>query len=165
MTRAKDELYIFNCADKSSEFCAEIAGRLPVELVDENEVFAPLKAKLCGKSYSHSEKGKGIIKAQCGDRVLVYYPGHEPELYTLAQLMAERDMSVRYTQRKAEPETKPTAEAVKVSIGTKLRHKKFGEGVVLSVEKGIAKIMFSKEYGVKSIVLATGFNNGIISLV
>lgn len=165
MTRAKDELYIFSCADKSSEFCAEIAGRLPMELVDENEVFAPLKAKLCGKSYSHREKGKGMVKAQCGDRVLVYYPGHEPELYTLAQLMAERDMSVRYTQRKAEPETKPAAEAVKVSIGTKLRHKKFGEGVVLSVEKGIAKIMFSKEYGVKSIVLATGFNNGIISLV
>jgi len=163
MTRAKDELYIFNCADKSAEFCSEIAGRLPMELVDENEVFAPLRTRLCGKSYSHREKGKGMVKAQCGDRLLVYYPGYEPELYTLARLMAERDMSVKYTRRKPEPETKPAAEDIKVGIGTKLRHKKFGEGVVLSVDKGIAKIMFSKEYGIKPIDLRICFKNGIIS--
>ncbi|MBQ1235335.1 MAG: hypothetical protein IIX72_00005, partial [Oscillospiraceae bacterium] len=68
-----------------------------------------------------------------------------------------------YTAAKPEVVPKSAVEEKKVSIGTKLKHKKFGLGVVLSVNRGIAKIMFSEGHGVKSIVLATAFNNGILS--
>ncbi|MBQ2960039.1 MAG: ATP-dependent helicase [Oscillospiraceae bacterium] len=164
MTRAKDELYIFSCADRAGEFGAELAARIPGELRDENEIFDPLRSKLIGKSYTHRDKGKGMVRAQCGDRLLVCYPGHDPELCTLAQLMAERDMSVKYgAAAQKEPEPAPVQEKISVTIGTKLKHKKFGSGVVLSINNGIAKIMFPNEHGVKSIVLATGFKNGIIT--
>ena len=163
MTRAKDELYIFDCADKPGEFGTEVSGRIPAEDVDSDDVFAPFKTSLCGKSYSHREKGRGIIRAQCGDRLLVCWNGEEPELFTLASLAAQRDMSVKYSTAKPEVVPKPAVEEIKVSIGTKLKHKKFGLGVVLSVNRGIAKIMFSDGHGVKSIVLATAFNNGILS--
>lgn len=162
MTRAEDELYIFNCQDRAGEFTAELASRIPAELVDENDVFAPIKQKLCSKSYAHREKGKGRIVAHCGDSVLVCFPGHEPEMYSFARLMSERDMSVKYVEVKTEAAVKPPVESIKAGIGTRLVHKKFGVGTVLSLNKGIAKIMFSEGHGVKSIDLAVCSKNGII---
>jgi len=165
MTRAKDELYLFSCADKSSEFNQEIASFIPCEMLDENDVFAAMKTNLIGKSYSHARYGKGIIKAQCGDELLVYWPDREPELMTLAQMMAQRDMSVTYSQApktvqaKAEPQPD-----IKVSIGTKLMHKSFGAGVVLAVKGDTASILFSKEHGTKRIVISTSLKNGILSI-
>jgi len=165
MTRAKDELYLFSCADKPSEFNREIAAFLPDEHVDENDVFSSMKTKLCGKSYTHAQYGKGVVKAQCGDNLLVYWPDREPKLMTLAQMMAQRDMSIKYSEAKkallvkAEPEPE-----IKVGIGTKLKHKVFGPGVVLAVKNDTASILFSKEYGTKRIVISTSFKNGILSI-
>jgi len=163
MTRAKNELYIFDCADRSGEFCSELAGGIPAEAVDQNDVFAPLKQKLCGKSYSHREKGPGVIKAQCADSLLVAYSGADAELYSLSQMLAERDKSVKYLRSEAEAEPKVPAEKLKAGIGTRIIHKQFGLGTVLSVNnKGIAKIMFSDGHGVKKIDLAITVKNGII---
>ena len=83
-------------------------------------------------------------------------------MYSLARLMAERDMSVKYMAAKAEATLKAPVESIKAGIGTRLVHKKFGVGTVLSLNKGIAKIMFSDGHGVKSIDLAVCSKNGII---
>ena len=83
-------------------------------------------------------------------------------MYTLSRLMAERDMSAKYAAVRAEPESQASAESIKAGIGTRLIHKKFGLGTVLSVNKGIAKIMFSEGHGVKRIDLAVCTKNGII---
>lgn len=162
MTRARDELYIFDCKDRPGEFGAELAAAIPDEIVDEEDVFSPMKIRLCGKSYAHREKGKGKVCAQCGDRLLIAYPGQLPVLCTLAELMAQRDMTARYADGKRAAEPAAEMPEIKVGIGTKLRHKKFGSGTVLSVNKGIAKIMFSKEHGVKKLVLATCLDNGML---
>ena len=78
--------------------------------------------------------------------------------------MAQRDIKPVYAGgKKSDAAPAPAVQdKITVGIGTKLRHKKFGAGVVLSVNNGIAKIMFPDGHGVKSIVLATGFRNGII---
>ena len=81
MTRAKNELYLFKCRDREAEFVSELAVRIPEELVDEEDIFAPLKQPLCGRSYSHREKGRGRITAQCGDRLLLEWKEHEPEIF------------------------------------------------------------------------------------
>ncbi len=162
MTRARDELYFFSCADKPGEFCTELASRLPKELTDENDIFAPMKQSLLGKSYTHREKGKGRVAAQCGDMLLIARPGTEPELNCLARLMAERDMSASYAAV-AEKEPEAPQPEFDVKPGMTLMHKRFGQGTVLFVKDGIATLAFSKEHGTKKIVLATAFKNGILS--
>ncbi len=163
MTRAKDELYFFNCADRAAEFVSELAGYMPAELVDEHDIFAPMKRPLRGRSYRHREKGLGTVEAQCGDTLLISYPGQEPELCSLARLMAERDMKAEYAPVKKEAPMPEPAPALGVKPGMKLVHKRFGQGTVLFVKDGIASLAFSKEHGTKKIVLATAFKNGILS--
>jgi len=164
MTRAKDELYFFNCADRAGEFVSELMSCMPAELVDEKDIFAPMKQPMRGRSYRHREKGRGRVEAQCGDMLLISYPGQEPELDCLAELMAQRDMKAEYAaiRTEAAPPIEPEFN-VDAKPGMKLMHKRFGQGTVIFVKDGIASIAFSKEHGTKKIVLATAFKNGILS--
>ena len=164
MTRARDELYLFKCQDKPGEFVSETALRLPKPISDRDDVFASLQIDMLGKSYSHRELGKGRIAAQCEDRLVVCFAGHEPMYMTLSQMMGERDRRTEYMHPDAEP-PKPVPESVpKVTIGTKLMHKRFGEGSVLSVKNGIAAVHFEDTHDTKHIVLSTAFKNGIITV-
>ena len=163
MTRAKNELYLFWCKDKASEFTAEISESLPVELIDENDLFSSLKTKLCGKTYTDREKGRGVIKAQCEDRLLVCYADGEAELKSLAELMADRDTTVQYIQPKkqAVEAPKPT---VQIAPGMKLTHKTFGDGEVISIEKDYAQIRFAEPNGIKKLLLSMCIEKGLITV-
>ena len=165
MTRARDELYLFSCCDKTSEFNAELMEKLPEELVDEDDVFAPMKAKHIGKSYMHSEYGRGRVAAQCGDSMLISWPEHEARLMTLSEMAAQRDRNVKYSAAKKPSTEKPAEQPrIKVAIGTKLKHKVFGHGVVLAVKNDTASILFSEGQETKRIVLSSSLKNGILSL-
>ncbi len=167
MTRAKDELFFFSCAGRAGEFVNELAARLPREIVDENDVFAPMKKSLRGRIYSHREKGRGTVSAQCVDMLLISYPGQEPELCSLAKLMAERDVSARYAPAEVKDERSDYESLPEINVepGMTLMHKRFGQGKVIAVQNGIAALSFSQEHGTKKIVLATAFKNGILSII
>ena len=49
MTRAKNELHIFGCADSNSSFTSEVLASMPQEVTDEEDVFAAFKHNMCGK--------------------------------------------------------------------------------------------------------------------
>lgn len=168
MTRAKNELYLFNCKDKASEFTAELETYIPDELHDSNDLFYSLKTDLCGKAYTDKVKGKGTVKAQCGDMLFVDYPNNEPELKSLVQLLADRDISVQYSTRKKKKAinatTKPTAD-VNIVPGMKLKHKLFGEGVVDATKDDVADVRFGTPYGLKQIMLSMCIQKGIIEII
>lgn len=165
MTRARNGLYFFECEDKTGEFNSEIAAKLPHEIINEQEIFSPLRRKLCGKIYFHKEKGQGTIKAQCGDSLLVYYDSHGYELKNLAQLMAERDSCKEYSYKPVEAQNNIdniTEQDFVFSIGSRVIHTVFGHGTILAIKGDTASIMFSEEHGIKRIVLSSSLKKGII---
>lgn len=167
MTRAKNELYLFRCKDKVSEFTAEVEAYLPSELIDSNDLFSSLKTDLCGKSYTDRVKGKGIIRAQCADMLLVDYLNDDPELKSLAQLIADRDMNVQYCAEKQKTvgETAMPKSTINIIPGMKLMHKSFGEGEVIHFENDLAKIQFVAPHGEKQLMISMCLEKNLIMLI
>jgi DNA helicase-2/ATP-dependent DNA helicase PcrA len=149
MTRAKAELYLFTCEQASSAFTAEVMHSLPREVVDDSDVLSFVKKNLCGKSYIHRTEGKGVVIAQCGERLLVEYKGGTAQLMTLSEMIAERDQTPVYetsTIKEKPKKGERTSPApliaydlkmytAKMLVGKRVKHTKFGSGTILSVEE------------------------------
>ncbi len=149
MTRAKDELYLFTCEQSPSAFTAEVMRSLPREVVEDSDVLSFVKKNLCGKSYTHRTKGKGVVTAQCGERLLVEYAGGGAELMTLSQMIAERDRTPVYETSTIKEKPKKGSHTspapliahdlkmytAKMLVGKRVKHVKFGVGTILSVEE------------------------------
>ena len=167
MTRAKNELYLFTCPDRSSQFTTEILSTLPIETADPEDVFCSLSQNLCGKSYTHKAFGKGRILAHCKDNLLVEFPPEQLQLLTLTQMLENRDTSIRYTThapaaKTAIPEAAVAQIAATIQIGSRVTHKSFGPGVVLSIANGVADIQFEESREIKRIMLDITLRNGIL---
>lgn len=167
MTRAKNELYLFSCPDRSSQFTTEILSTLPIEVSDPEDVFSSLKQNLCGKSYTHKIFGKGKILAHCNDQLLVEYPSEQMQMLTLSQMLENRDTSIKHTAYAPAPKSVMPDAAVEhiaasIQIGSRVTHKSFGSGVVLSIANGVADIQFDETKEVKRIMLDITLRNGIL---
>ncbi len=168
MTRAKDELYLFSCPDRSSQFTSEILTTLTPEVVDPEDVFSSFKQNLCGKSYTHKDFGKGKILAHCADLLLVEYPSQHTQLLTLLQMLENRDTSIKFSAhppalKASVPDAAVENIASTIQIGSRVRHKTFGPGVVLSISDGIADIKFDQTNDIKRILLDITIRNGILT--
>jgi DNA helicase-2/ATP-dependent DNA helicase PcrA len=177
MTRAKNELYLFVCTDKPSSFTAEILRTLPREIIDANDVFAFLKQNLCGKTYTDKTSSKGIIIAQRGDSVLVEYENKKLQLMTMAQMLDNRDTTVKYTEP-TEDEGKSktpifqssvqlsTLEAEKIAAlattGCKVYHRSFGKGVISDIAGDIISVRFDEMDESKKFGLSICVKNGLL---
>ena len=183
MTRAKDRLYLFSCADRRSEFVDEVSGKLPRRTWDAQDLFAPLNGDLRGRTYTDRKKGKGKVLAQCEDQTLVEFGPGDTELLTLARMLERREL--RYETPKPVPQapvTKagpiptgkvtgfvpaPKSAGLAVPLlepGDRVIHSTFGPGVVQKAVEDIAEIQFSAAYGRRRIAIKSSFRRGILRL-
>ena len=169
MTRAKKELCLFFCKDKKSEFVAEVNNELPVESVDEKDVFRFLfDNEIIGREYTDKIYGKGVIQARCGDDALIKYKDGTSELKTLAEMLRDRDRSVKYIKRgKTDSKAQSGKPPVNITLkcGDRLHHNRFGDGVIKSIDKhGIATVYFESLEDTKRLMLDVCLKQGIISI-
>jgi DNA helicase-2/ATP-dependent DNA helicase PcrA len=170
MTRAKDELYLFSSEGMASEFTNEMMRYIPNERVDEEDVFAPLKVSLMRKRYTDGQKGKGVVSAQCGEKLLVAYENGETELLTLEEMMRRRDRAAVYEPVAASRvmlkvgEERESMAIERFIPGRRVRHSKFGAGVILGVKCDKVEVRF-ENHGMKALMLETVVQNHLIEFV
>ena len=172
MTRAKNELHLFDCTDRSSSFTCEVLASMPKEEIDEEDVFAAFKHNLCGKTYTDKVLGKGRIIAHCGEIVLVEYESQKVQLLSVAQMLENRDTIIKYAISTAKPKVlTPTVSAAKakhiaanIKVGSRIEHKSFGIGTIVAMTNGVADIEFDKSNKAKRLMLSTCLNNGLLKL-
>lgn len=179
MTRAKNELYIFNCRNAESVFTTEVLNSLPIEVVDADSVISVFQHGFCGRTYVHRENGKGTVIAQCGYSVLVEYTGGKLQLLTISQLLEQRDTTVTYEATQSK-HTKPQERAEKkektlssqrkkvllskVAAGRTVTHSKFGKGVITKNDGTYVTIRFDEVAGEKKFDLTMAVQNGLIEI-
>ena len=167
MTRAKDELYLFTSEAMSSEFISELEGYIPKVMMDADDVFFGLEGNLLRKHYRDGNKGKGSVAACCGENLLIVYAGGETELLTIEEMLRRRDRTVEYETVK--PARKAPAlqsgAAERFVPGRRVRHGKFGTGVILGVKADKVEIRFEGAYGVKALMLDTVIKNDLIAFI
>ena len=165
MTRAKDELFLFICPDKESEFKTEVSKNIPKKLIDQDDIFSSFKKELCGKTFNDRVKGKGNIIAHCDDRFLIEYPNQNFELISLEQMVRNRDKTVKYAApsiQKSKAKYVASDITTKIKLGSRVTHNLFGEGVVISLNNGMAGIKFDKNDVIKKLSLDICLKNGIL---
>ena len=86
ITRAKDELYLFQ-TNRSSSFVEETMRTLPGEVWDTKDVFTPLRAKLIGKTHTDVLRGKGTVIAQNGPYCLTEFADGNCLLLSLEEML------------------------------------------------------------------------------
>ena len=160
MTRAKEELYLFDYPDAPSQFVREIQALAPQARPDADDLAALIPENACGKRYFHRTRGEGRILAQCGDRTLVQFADGAQALMTIGQMLTERDRTVRNR-----PEKKPAdAPALSAAPGQSIWHKKYGRGQIVSQSGGLVGIRFEgpEETGIRQFALADSLKRGFL---
>lgn len=169
MTRAKNELYLFESAGNASEFTSEICAYIPKRVADPQDVFSPFETDLLKKTYTDSQKGKGLVCGQCGERILIAFQNGENRLMTLSEMLERRDCTAQYEEVHSDKKM-VTKEKASDSIGVflqgkRLRHRKFGIGVVLDVNSDKVEIRFEGGHGVKELMAETLIKNNLIEFL
>ncbi len=163
MTRAKQELTLFQLQNHPSEFISEIAAHLPRMTCEEQDVFAPLLYDLRGKSYTHKDLGKGRIIAQSDEALWVEFSGGEKLRMTLVEMLQNR--AVLYAKAKPTPvpeAPRPALAPEDIVPGVRVSHSTFGPGTVLTVSSGAATIAFGEHWGRRTILLKTAIERGFL---
>jgi len=158
MTRAKNELYLLRCRNVESAFTNEIIRYLPKENAGKNIDVPISKQSLIDSTYTHSEKGKGSIIAQCGNSVLVEYENNkELQLMTTSQLSEQGFLNIKREsvnrpvnkviyEKPKETEIKPDDKTMLLLAefvpGKSVIHTKFGEGVITNKQNNYIDIRF-----------------------
>lgn len=178
MTRAKNDLFLFACSNQGSAFIREVQQDLPREMPAEGDVFYALSTGLCGKSYDHATKGRGVIAADCEGRCMIAYPTGKTQIMTLGCMYEQRaiirklpektTVQTRRSDEKAaakggkmsasfrpKPERKLTSEEkaaliAKAAPGRKVRHTSFGVGSVVGLQLPVITVDFPA-FGVKKL--------------
>lgn len=180
MTRAKNELYLFNCRNTASAFTSEVLYSLPKEVIDADSVMAIFKQGLCGRNYIHKGKGKGTVIAQCGFSVLVEYENNNLQLLTIPQLFEQRDTTVTYEASIKRKTTKSLERMEKkdkvlsaqekesllskVTAGRTVTHNKFGKGIITKNDDTYVTIRFEGIAKEKKFDLVMAVHNGLIQI-
>ena len=173
MTRAKNELYLFQCGEASC-FVSEIMKTLPTPVLDTDDIFAPFLLPQIGKQFFDAALGKGEIVAEYLDRKLVSFPDGRCELLNVEEMVSRRSKKVEYAmqaERLSVPVINSTAlkKAASDHILTQLRaggfvrHKSFGSGKILSVKDDILTVDFG-EKGVRKLGLSASLQNNLLSV-
>lgn len=168
MTRAKNELYIFDCRSMAQSFNSEISAVIPDEILDADDVFCAFKLNTLGKYFTSAEKGKGRIIAQCENSFLIEYGNSDIELLTVEEMANKRNKTIEYGKSKSSKPGKikyNLPENNSVDIGTRIRHCTFGMGTVIGKSGIIAEVRFDKNDEVKRLGVDTCIKNGLIEVI
>ncbi len=163
MTRAKNNLTLFQLQHHPSEFVDEIVSGLPKISCDEQDVFAPLHQNLLGKTYNHKEHGKGTVVAQSDDLLMVEFPQKRVLRMTFAEMLDNQAISYAAATAPApNGEAKKALNEKAVTRGMRVYHSTFGKGTVVTVAGGTAIIAFGREYGQRTILLKSAIERGLL---
>jgi DNA helicase-2/ATP-dependent DNA helicase PcrA len=179
ITRAKDELYIFNCRNVESAFTNEMLRSLPEEVFDQDSVMAVFKQGFGDRTYTHRDSGKGTVIAQCGYVVLVEYENGILQILTIPQLFEQRDRTVKYKAAAENKELKArdTASMKDMTllaqdkdrilsmavVGKNVVHSKFGNGVITKIDGTYVSIKFGDSSAEKKFDFVMAARNGLLT--
>ena len=107
MTRAKDELYMFECQDRPSAFISEIEKTLPTEVSDEYDpqyIFGFLKQDMRGKIYKDKSDIRYTISAYSDNSVLIESENGDVRLTDIDEMFMNRSRTKKYSLSLAELE-------------------------------------------------------------
>ena len=173
MTRAKNELYLFQCGEGSC-FVSEIMKTLPTPVLDTDDIFAPFLLPQIGKQFFDAALGKGEIVAEYLDRKLVSFPDGRCELLSVEEMVSRRSKKVEYAMQAERPSApvinnaslkKAASDHIlsQLRAGGFVRHKSFGSGKILSVKDDILTVDFG-EKGVRKLGLSASLQNNLLSV-
>ena len=163
MTRAKNELYLFDYPDVPSAFVRELRQQLPKPFRTAEDFASILPENACGLHYRHAVHGEGQILAQCGDAMLVAFADGDRCLQA-GQMLLERDRTP--DARTAPPSTQPLPpEAAACVPGSEIWHRKYGRGRIVSLQGTLAAIRFEApgETAPRTFCLPAALQNGFLS--
>ena len=163
MTRAKNELYLFDYPDVPSAFVRELRQQLPRPFRTAEDFASILPENACGLRYRHAVHGEGQILAQCGDAMLVAFADGDRCLQA-GQMLLERDRTP--DARTAPPSAQPLPpEAAACVPGSEIWHRKYGRGRIVSLQGPLAAIRFEApgETAPRTFCLPAALQNGFLS--
>ena len=163
MTRAKNELYLFDYPDVPSAFVRELRQQLPRLFRPAEDFASILPENACGLRYRHAVHGEGQILAQCGDAMLVAFADGDRCLQA-GQMLLERDRTP--DARTAPPSAQPLPpEAAACVPGSEIWHRKYGRGRIVSLQGTLAAIRFEApgETAPRTFCLPAALQNGFLS--
>ena len=163
MTRAKNELYLFDYPDVPSAFVRELRQQLPKPFRTAEDFASILPENACGLRYRHAVHGEGQILAQCGDAMLVAFADGDRCLQA-GQMLLERDRTP--DARTAPPSAQPLPpEAAACVPGSEIWHRKYGRGRIVSLQGTLAAIRFEApgETVPRTFCLPAALQNGFLS--
>ena len=161
MTRAKDELTLFDYPDAPSAFIREAQGYLPVPVRAKDDFAAIVPENACGLRYRHEARGEGSILAQCGDEMLVAFPDGG-RLMQAGQMLLERSRA-EVCRTPEGPAAVQSPDAQTFVPGSAIRHKKYGMGRIISIDGPFADIRFEGETAARRFDLAKSLRSGFLS--
>ena len=163
MTRAKNELYLFDYPDVPSAFVRELRQQLPRPFRTAEDFASILPENACGLRYRHAVHGEGQVLAQCGDAMLVAFADGDRCLQA-GQMLLERDRTP--DARTAPPSAHPLPpEAAACVPGSEIWHRKYGRGRIVSLQGTLAAIRFEApgETAPRTFCLPAALQNGFLS--
>ena len=163
MTRAKNELYLFDYPDVPSAFVRELRQQLPRPFRTAEDFASILPENACGLRYRHAAHGEGQILAQCSDAMLVAFADGDRCLQA-GQMLLERDRTP--DARTAPPSAQPLPpEAAACVPGSEIWHRKYGRGRIVSLQGTLAAIRFEApgETAPRTFCLPAALQNGFLS--
>lgn len=171
MTRAKNDLYLFNC-NAASSFMAEVCGALPVPDLSEGDLFGFLRVPQIGKRYCDREWGVGTVTAQCDEWFYLRFEDGRVRKLTLEEMVKRRDRRMTLLPAAAlrvrksgpqESDRRALRAMEHIGVGTTLKHRTFGAGVVRELRGDIVTIAFQSG-GMKRFVLRDSLSRGLLYL-
>lgn len=160
MTRAKDELTLFDYPDAPSAFIREAQGYLPVPVRAKDDFAAIVPENACGLRYRHETHGEGRILAQCEDEMLLAFPDGD-RLMRAGQMLLERSREAVF-QTPGLPAAAQMPDAQTLGPGSVIRHKKYGMGRIVSIDGPFADIRFEGETAARRFNLAHSLRSGFL---
>ena len=163
MTRAKNELYLFDYPDVPSAFVRELRQQLPKPFRPAEDFASILPENACGLRYRHAVHGEGQILAHCGDAMLVAFADGDRCLQA-GQMLLERDRTP--DARTAPPSAQPLPPAAAAcGPGSEIWHRKYGRGRIVSLQGTLAAIRFEApgETAPRTFCLPAALQNGFLS--
>ena len=161
MTRAKDELTLFDYPDAPSAFIREAQGYLPVPVRAKDDFTAIVPENACGLRYRHETHGEGRILAQCEDEMLLAFPDGD-RLMRAGQMLLEQSRAEVWQAPGAPAAAQTTPNAQTLGPGSVIRHKKYGMGRIVSIDGPFADIRFEGETAARRFNLAHSLRSGFL---
>ena len=124
------------------------------------------REKLPGQVCEDKNGGKGVITAQCGDRVLVDYGGGFSRILTEKEAIPatrfEKPATISTVRVRKSRAAEPPLSADELFCGMSVAHKSFGGGRIVSFDRQFLEVFFPERRETKRFALDFTLNNRLL---